>query len=67
MDAKSNSAAAELLSKWFDAFGCPYSNAFIDGCNNAIKALKHFAFGFRNFYNFRTRILQAVSPSRPNF
>ena len=75
MDAKSSSTAAELLSKWFDAydrlqlpefspcrrmlknwkpyilnaFDCPYSNAFTEGCNNAIKALKRVAFGFRNF------------------
>ena len=93
MDAKSSSTAAELLSKWFDAydrlqlpefspcrrmlknwkpyilnaFDCPYSNAFTEGCNNAIKALKRVAFGFRNFSNFRARILQAVNPAHPNF
>ena len=93
MDAKSSSAAEELLSKWFDAcdrlqlhefsacrrmlknwkpyilnaFDCPYSNAFTEGCNNAIKALKRVAFGFRNFSNFRARILQAANPAHPNF
>ena len=93
MDAKSSSTAAELLSKWFDAydrlqlpefspcrrmlknwkpyilnaFDCPYSNAFTEGCNNAIKALKRVAFGFRNFSNFRARILQAANPAHPNF
>lgn len=93
MDAKSSSAAEELLSKWFDAcdrlqlhefsacrrmlknwkpyilnaFDCSYSNAFTEGCNNAIKALKRVAFGFRNFSNFRARILQAANPSHPNF
>ena len=92
MDAKSSSTAAELLSKWFDAynrlqlpefspcrrmlknwkpyilnaFDCPYSNAFTEGCNNAIKALKRVAFGFRNFSNFRARILQAANPAYPN-
>ena len=92
MDAKSSSTAAELLSKWFDAydrlqlpefspcrrmlknwkpyilnaFDCPYSNAFTEGCNNAIKALKRVAFGFRNFSNFRARILQVENPAHPN-
>ncbi len=37
------------------------------GCNNAIKALKRVAFGFRNFSNFRARILQAANPAHPNF
>ena len=93
MDAKSSSTAAELLSKWFDAydrlqlpefspcrrmlknwkpyilnaFDCPYSNAFTEGCNNAIKALKRVAFGFRNFSNFRARVFQAANPAHPNF
>ena len=93
MDAKSSSTAAELLSKWFDAydrlqlpefspcrrmlknwkpyilnaFDCPYSNAFTEGCNNAIKALKRVAFGFRHFSNFRARILQASNPVSLNF
>ena len=92
MDAKSSSTAAELLSKWFDAydrlqlpefspcrrmlknwkpyilnaFDCHYSNAFTEGCNNAIKALKRVAFGFRNFSNFRARILQVANPAYPN-
>ena len=92
MDAKSSSTAAELLSKWFDAydrlqlpefspcrrmlknwkpyilnaFDCPYSNAFTEGCNNAIKALKRVAFGFRNFSNFRARILHVANPAYPN-
>ena len=92
MDAKSSSTAAELLSKWFDAydrlqlpefspcrrmlknwkpyilnaFDCPYSNAFTEGCNNAIKALKRVAFGFRNFSNFHARILQVANPAYPN-
>ena len=93
MDAKSSSTAAELLSKWFDAydrlqlpefspcrrmlknwkpyilnaFDCPYSNAFTEGCNNAIKALKRVAFGFRNFSNFRARILQVANPASLRF
>jgi transposase len=92
MDAKSSSAAAELLSKWFDAcdrlhlpefkacrrmlknwkpyilnaFDCPYSNGFTESCNNGIKTLKRIAFGFRNFHNFRARILLSANPAYPN-
>ena len=93
IDPKSSSAAAELLSKWFDAcdrlhlpefkacrrmlknwksyilnaFDCPYSNGFTEGCNNGIKTLKRVAFGFHNFHNFRARILLAANPAYPNF
>ena len=35
----------------------PYSNGVIEGYNNKIKVLKRIAFGFRNFYNFKARIL----------
>ena len=92
MDAESSSAAAELLSRWFDAcdrlalpefmacrrmlknwkpyilnaFDCPYSNGFTEGCNNGIKTLKRIAFGFRNFTNFRARILWSANPAYPN-
>ena len=92
MDAKSSSAAAELLSEWFaacdrlklpqfkacrrmlknwkpyilNAFDCPYSNGFTEGCNNSIKTLKRIAFGFRNFNHFRARILLAANPAYPN-
>ena len=40
-----------------NAFDCPYSNGFTEGVNNKIKVLKRIAFGYRNFRNFRTRIL----------
>lgn len=35
----------------------PYSNGVIEGYNNKIKVLKRIAFGFRNFHNFKARIL----------
>ena len=35
----------------------PYSNGVMEGYNNKIKVLKRIAFGFRNFDNFKTRIL----------
>ncbi|MBR2924476.1 MAG: transposase [Clostridia bacterium] len=40
-----------------NAFDCPYSNGFTEGCNNKIKVLKRIAFGYRSFHNFRSRIL----------
>ena len=64
------SPCRRMLKNWkpyiLNAFDCPYSNAFTEGCNNAIKALKRVAFGFRNFSNFRARILQAANPAYPN-
>lgn len=35
----------------------PYSNGIMEGYNNKIKVLKRVAFGFRNFENFKARIL----------
>lgn len=35
----------------------PYSNGVMEGYNNKIKTLKRIAFGFRNFTNFKARIL----------
>ena len=56
------SACRRMLKNWkpyiLNAFACPYSNA--------IKALKRVAFGFRNFSNFRARILQVANPAYPN-
>ncbi|WP_396426766.1 transposase, partial [Lactiplantibacillus sp. DA1] len=33
-----------------------YSNGPLEGTNNKIKVLKHTAYGFGNFNNFRLRI-----------
>ena len=38
-----------------------YSNAKLEATNNLIKVIKHNAFGFRNFDNFKTRILVALN------
>jgi len=50
--------------RWFwgitESFKVPYSNGFTEGKNNKIKVLKRNAFGFRNFDNYRKRILLAV-------
>ncbi|MCI8621587.1 MAG: transposase, partial [Clostridia bacterium] len=40
-----------------NALEVPYSNGPMEGYNNKIKALKRVAFGFRNFTNFKARIL----------
>lgn len=40
-----------------NAIKVPYSNGPMEGYNNKIKALKRVAFGFRNFTNFKARIL----------
>ena len=35
----------------------PWTNGFIEGCNNKTKILKRTCYGTRNFNNFRKRIL----------
>lgn len=40
-----------------NALTVPYSNGAMEGYNNKIKTLKRVAFGFRNFTNFKARIL----------
>lgn len=54
-------ACAKTYRNWFveivNSFEVPFNNGVIEGTNNKIKALKRMAFGFRNFFNFRTRIL----------
>ena len=55
----------KMLQNWepyiLNAFDCPYSNVFTEGVNNKIKVLKRIAFGYRNFRNFRTRILCTIN------
>ena len=50
-----------VLRNWtqyiLNAFDCKYTNGFTEGCNNKIKMPKRIAFGYRNFTNFRQRIL----------
>jgi len=62
-------ACRKMLVNWkpyiLNAFDFHLSNGFTEGCNNAIKTLKRVAFGFRNFFTFRARILLSLSP-HPN-
>ena len=51
--------------KWYkyivNSFYTDYSNGITEGLNTKIKTLKRISFGFRNFNNFRLRILMACS------
>ena len=47
--------------KILNALEPPYSNAKLEATNNLIKVIKRNAFGFRNFDNFKTRILIALN------
>ena len=44
-----------------NALKLPYSNAKLEATNNLIKVIKCNAFSFRNFDNFKTRILTALN------
>lgn len=48
-------------NKIINALELPYSNAKLEATNNLIKVIKRNAFGFRNFDNFKTRILIALN------
>lgn len=58
-------ACLTMLNNWepyiLNAFDCHYSNAFTEGTNNSIKVLKRVAYGYRNFDNFRRRILHSLN------
>lgn len=51
--------------KWhkyiINSFYTDYSNGITEGLNTKIKTLKRVSFGFKNFQNFRLRILMACS------
>ncbi|KPA62279.1 transposase, partial [Streptococcus suis] len=55
--------------KVLNAMELPYSNAKLEATNNLIKVIKRNAFGFRNFENFKKRILIAlnIKKERTNF
>ncbi|HEK9074406.1 TPA: transposase [Streptococcus equi subsp. zooepidemicus] len=44
-----------------NALQLPYSNAKLEATNKMIKDMKRQAFGFRNFKNFKTKILIALN------
>lgn len=58
-------ACLTMLRNWasyiLNAFDCTFTNGYTEGTNNAIKVIKRNAFGYRNFRNFRNRILMSVN------
>ena len=60
---KEFNACLTMLTNWseyiLNAFDHPYSNGFTEGTNNKIKVIKRNAYGYRNFENFRNRILMS--------
>ncbi len=58
-----------MLENWkpyiLNAFDCPYSNGFTEGCNTTIKTIKRIAYGYRSFSNFRARILSTLNANEP--
>lgn len=61
MDLPEFRACVTAYRNWFqeilNSMDVPWSNGFIEGCNNKTKVLKRVCFGMRNFRNFRNRIL----------
>ena len=45
------------LTEIVNSFYVPYNNGVIEGTNNKIKVLKRNSYGYKNFNNFKTRIL----------
>lgn len=58
-------ACTTAMHNWseyiLNAFDCPYSNGFTEGCNNKTKVLKRVCFGVRDFKRFRNRILHCAA------
>ena len=61
MDSSEFDDCTKAYRNWFqeilNSMDVPWSNGFIEGCNNKTKVLKRVCFGMRNFSNFRKRIL----------
>lgn len=64
-DLKEFNKHIQTYFKWhkyiINSFYTNYSNGITEGLNTKIKTLKRVSFGFRNFQNFRLRILMACS------
>ena len=61
MDLPEFHDCTKAYHNWFseiiNSLDVPWSNGFIEGCNNKTKVLKRTCYGMRNFDNFRKRIL----------
>lgn len=71
MDLPEFQACVTSYRNWFqeilNSMDVPWSNGFIEGCNNKTKVLKRVCFGMRNFRNFRNRTLFCSGvPKKPH-
>ena len=61
MDLPEFDDCTKAYHNWFkeilNSMDVPWSNGFIEGCNNKTKVLTRACFGMQNFSNFRKRIL----------
>lgn len=61
MDLPEFHDCTKAYHNWFqeilNSMDVPWTNGFIEGCNNKTKVLKRTCFGLPNFRNFRNRIL----------
>ena len=61
MDLPEFHDCTKAYHNWFNeivnSLEVPWTNGFIEGCNNKTKVLKRVSYGMRNFNNFRKRIL----------
>ena len=61
MELPEFSDCTKAYHNWFNeilnSMDVPWTNGYIEGCNNKTKVLKRVCFGLRNFSNFRKRIL----------
>ena len=61
MDLPEFQDCTKAYHNWFkeivNAMDVPWTNGYIEGCNNKTKVLKRVSYGMRNFNHFRKRIL----------
>ena len=61
MDLPEFTDCTKAYHNWFqeilNSMDAPWTNGYIEGCNNKTKVLKRVSYGMRNFNNFRKRIL----------
>ena len=61
MDLPEFHDCTKAYHNWFqeiiNSMDVPWTNGYIEGCNNKTKVLKRVCYGMRNFNNFRKRIL----------
>ena len=61
MDVPEFADCIKAYHNWFqeilNSMDSPWTNGYIEGCNNKTKVLKRVSYGMRNFNNFRKRIL----------